>query len=181
MDSNIHEPEYPSGVSNEQPSRPNWSAEARFKEACNAADATHAADLSHKEAVCEALRRTLCLVEDFRGEHKEEIATYLERMGVKPAKLEKDDVLAIVQHVFAWQDKRQWTWHSNALKQALADGATSENLHDYSKKTPPTQAAKKWSDANRKRGMRASRWKSRSPVRPSNLMTSRTRSARTKG
>src|SRR5262249_52995660 len=111
--------------------RPNWDAADRFKEACNAADAAHTADLSHKEAVCEALRRTLCLVEDFRGEHREEIATYLKSAGVKPDKLAKDDVLAIVQHVFARQDKRQWTWHANALKQAMAEKQTSDNLPAY--------------------------------------------------
>lgn len=139
-------------ITNEQTERPNWTADARFKEACEAADATHSTDLSHKEAVCEALRRTLCLIEDYRGEHREEIASYLK--GTAGLALDKDDVLPIVKHVFARQDKRQWTWHANALRQAIADGKHADDLHAYFKATPPTQAAKKWSEAHRKQGNR---------------------------
>src|SRR5437762_2710389 len=107
---------------------PNWTAAGRFKEACEAADAARDAGITHKEAVCEALRLTLCLVEDWRGDHRQEIADYL---GTNAPKEGQDDVLAIVKHVFARQDKKQWNWHANALRQAIAENRTSDEVKAY--------------------------------------------------
>src|SRR5204863_6438845 len=126
---------------------PNWTAAGRFKEACEAADAARDAGITHKEAVCEALRLTLCLVEDWRGDHRQEIADYL---GTNAPKEGQDDVLAIVKHVFARQDKKQWNWHANALRQAIAENRTSDEVKAYFAQTPPTTAAQAWSKAHRR-------------------------------
>jgi hypothetical protein len=134
------------------PPRANWSAQDLFNEACSAADATHATDLSHKEAIARALCLTLRLIEDWRGEHRAEINDYL---GPRAPKDGKDDVLAIVKFVFARQDRRQWNWHANALKQAISEGKRSDDLTAYFKITPPTNAAKMWSKAHPKPGGKA--------------------------
>jgi hypothetical protein len=97
--------------------------------------------------VIRALCLTLRLVEDWRGEHGQEISVYL---GDKAPVAGEDDVLPIVKFVFARQDKKQWTWHANALRQALADGKTSDDLTAYFTLTPPTTAAKKWSQTHPK-------------------------------
>jgi hypothetical protein len=87
------------------------------------------------------------LVEDWRGEHRQEISAYL---GDKAPADGEDDVLPIVKFVFARQDKKQWTWHANALRQALADGKTSDDLTAYFTLTPPTTAATRWSKDHRR-------------------------------
>jgi hypothetical protein len=138
-----------------QPSRPNWSAAERFKEAEDAAEAIRCMDASHKtnrkEAIIGALCLALRLVEDWRGEHRDEIDAFLGKhaptekksTGYKP-----DEVLAIVKCVFHIEGAKQWTWHANAIRQALAEGKTADDAGAYFKLTPPTTAAEVWSKAH---------------------------------
>jgi hypothetical protein len=142
----------PSSETMAEVTRPNWNAADRVTEACEAAKAANGQNHKHKEAVCEALRLTLGLIEDWRGDHRDELAVVLAKHAPSKGKdgKDKDDVLAFVKYIFAQHDKAGWTWHSNALKQAISDGRTSDNLKMYFTTTTPTGAAKKWSKEHRK-------------------------------
>jgi hypothetical protein len=122
--------------------RPNWNAADRFRVAFAAADAIHTTDVNHKEAICTALSVTLGLIEDWRAGHKEEMKAYLGKNAPEDG---KDEVLPIVKCIFVRQNRKQWTWHANALRQAIAKGKTSDDLTVYFRATPPTKAAQEWS------------------------------------
>jgi hypothetical protein len=130
--------------------RPNWRADERFQAAFAAADATHTTDQNHRAAICEALRLTLQLVEGWRDGHQQAISNYLAKNAPKDDADINSVTLSIVKCVFARQDKKQWTWHANALRQANADGKTSDDLTAYFKAKPPTKAAQQWSKDHRR-------------------------------
>lgn len=141
-----------------EPRRPNWSAAEHFQEAEDAAEAIRNMDASHKinrkEAVIHALCLTVRLVEDWRGEHRDEINAYLGKHA--PAD-DGDEVLAIVKCVFHHQGASQWTWHANAIRQALAEQKTADDVGAYFNSTPPTKAAELWTETqhNKRRGRKA--------------------------
>jgi hypothetical protein len=146
----------PSAEFSEDPPPTNWSAVEAFNEACQLVnDALDCYD-KHNSLLVDALIRTARLIEHWRGEHRHEIDAYLgahapvdvpatDKRPARPA----DEVLAIVKCVFHRQSKSQWTWHANALRQAFADGRTSDDMTVYFKDESPTARAVQWRDDRR--------------------------------
>jgi hypothetical protein len=130
----------------------NYDVGKRVKEAQAAAKAIGTTLLAHNAAIRQALFRCLQLVEDWKSDlYREKLTAYFREDYPQRAKKKgggDDDVaavLVVVQCVFADEDKTQHNWHANALRQAMADGRTSENVVDYFEKVAsPTDAAKKW-------------------------------------
>jgi hypothetical protein len=128
--------------------RPNWDVNSRFEEACKAADAIHVAvadfktaDTNKKDVICRALCETLRLIEDWKGDHRPEIST---KLGLAYPDKGEDAVLPVVKRVLREKSKNRWTWYANALRQALADERTSDNLTTYFIEHPVTTMATKW-------------------------------------
>jgi hypothetical protein len=127
----------------------NYDVGKQVKEAQAAAKAIGTTLLAHNAAIRHALFRCLRLVEDWKSDlYREKLTSYL-RVPDYPQDHNRDDdvaaVLVVVQCVFADEDKHQHNWHANALRQAMAEGRTSENVVDYFKKAlSPTDAAKLW-------------------------------------
>ncbi len=58
--------------------------------------------------------------------------------------------------IFARHDKSQWTWYANAVRQALADKQTPDDLSSYFKATPYTTAPKTWRETHPKKSAKKS-------------------------
>lgn len=132
--------------------KPNWDVVTICGEAVDLAAAEFAAESNRSAAIRKSLRATLCLIEHYRGEHKEEIITFLQKKAPKQGTDKKgkarDDVLPIVKYVYAHDKAQQWTWRANALKWALEKKQTSDTVESFFETTSPTAAAKEWRKAH---------------------------------
>src|ERR1700693_39020 len=132
----------------------NYNAHERVKEAKDLANAAHAHLRANQAGNHKALARCLQLVEDWRGDHREKLTAYF-RVPDYPQKDGNDNdvaaALVVVKCVFADCDRQMWQHHANALRQAMAEGRTAENVLDYfDKEMSERAAADKWAETRRK-------------------------------
>jgi hypothetical protein len=133
----------------------NYNAHQRVKEAKDLANTAHARYREHVADNHKALAKCLGLLEDWKGDHREKLTAYFRVPDYPQKKDDGDDdvaaALVVVKCVFADCDRQMWQHHANALRQAMAEGKTAENVLDYfDKEVSENAAAGKWSATRRK-------------------------------
>jgi hypothetical protein len=134
------------------PAGANWSAPEAFTLAISLADAVHQTDVDHRASLVRALVCTARLIEEWRGEHREEIDANLGSYapGLAKGVAKGDEILAVVKCIFH-KRKQDHSLYANALRQALnADKQHADDLAVYFTLEAPTKRAKQWSKDHRR-------------------------------
>ena len=126
----------------------NWNVDEMFKLAIEAGEKATTDEKAGVESRNVALQRAMALIEDWRGEHREEMSQCSWLATAYPG--EGEDVLPILKTVFPTASPQLRNTFAKALCQAFKDKQTADRLIGYFNRKPYSVAAREWGNANKK-------------------------------